>query len=296
MGELNLFIANFHPVFVHLPIGAYVGLVIAEVLHLSRPAWNLDKTCWFLLWMGVLSTIPVMITGLLLPESDYVSDTYTWHKWLGISVGVLGPLCLISRWRLMLAYRWLLGLLFVALIAGAHNGGQLTHGYGFLSKHAPWNQHDEPQKPEQPNAVETVNPAAVTASTTQANTFMGTESEEILPIPPEAIPEDGSLSFVRDIVPILENHCYRCHGEDKQKAGLRLDSAAAIQQAGVVVPGDPDKSTLYTLTILPPLSPYLMPPSGKPLTAEQTEVIRRWIEEGANYDEMAADKPADMDE
>ena len=91
--------------------------------------------------------------------------------------------------------------------------------------------------------------------------------------------------FDRDIRPILEASCYKCHGPEKQKAELRLDSHEGIlvgsEYGPVVVAGKPEESTLYSLVILPPDDPDVMPAKGDPLTPEQADLIRRWILQGA---------------
>lgn len=53
-------------------------------------------------------------------------------------------------------------------------------------------------------------------------------------------------SFIRTVRPILDEACVRCHGQERQRRGLRLDSLAAIRHGGqagaILVPGDPDAS------------------------------------------------------
>ncbi|GMV97346.1 MAG: hypothetical protein AMXMBFR83_17040 [Phycisphaerae bacterium] len=98
--------------------------------------------------------------------------------------------------------------------------------------------------------------------------------------------------YSRDIKPILSNNCYACHGPDeaRRKAGLRLDDRAAalaeLKTGGfAIVPGDPRKSLLVErITAAGP--DYLMPPpdSGKKLTAEQIDLLQRWIAQGARFD------------
>ncbi|MEM7397164.1 MAG: c-type cytochrome domain-containing protein, partial [Verrucomicrobiota bacterium] len=89
------------------------------------------------------------------------------------------------------------------------------------------------------------------------------------------------------VEPILKESCISCHGEEKQKGKLRLDSYDAIRKGGdsgpVVIPGQPKNSSLYYLTILPEDDPDVMPNKGERLTRSQTEAIRRWIEEGAVF-------------
>ncbi|MEM7385655.1 MAG: c-type cytochrome domain-containing protein [Verrucomicrobiota bacterium] len=92
--------------------------------------------------------------------------------------------------------------------------------------------------------------------------------------------------FNRHIVPILKKHCYSCHDSKKQKGDLRLDSPEWIRKGGasgmVVVPGDPKTSSLYYLTLLPPDDPDIMPAKGKALVKKETEMLRKWIQAGAD--------------
>lgn len=98
--------------------------------------------------------------------------------------------------------------------------------------------------------------------------------------------------FNRDVRPILSNHCFTCHGPDRvtREAGLRLDrreSATAELDSGqvAVVPGDADGSELIRRVTSSDVD--RMPPAGqgKPLDAAQIEVLKRWIEQGAEYQE-----------
>jgi formylglycine-generating enzyme required for sulfatase activity len=97
------------------------------------------------------------------------------------------------------------------------------------------------------------------------------------------------IDFVLDIKPILESTCLSCHGAEKPKGDLRLDSRANAVKGGdsgaAVVPGQPQKSPLYTSTVLPPGHDDIMPPKGDPLSKEQTERLRLWIEQGAEWPE-----------
>ncbi|MBY0588401.1 DUF1553 domain-containing protein [bacterium] len=102
--------------------------------------------------------------------------------------------------------------------------------------------------------------------------------------------DPSEISFDRDVRPILSSRCYACHGPDDEhrEAGLRLDDrdqATAVLESGLraIVPGDPARSTiLHRVTSRD--SAQRMPPEGKdvPLTPKEVDLLRRWIEQGAN--------------
>ena len=103
--------------------------------------------------------------------------------------------------------------------------------------------------------------------------------------------DDGPISFNRDIRPILSDNCLFCHGPDEEarEADLRLDRAddALAGRGGyrVIEPGDPEASELiYRVSTDDQLD--LMPPpdSGKELSPEQVETLRRWIAQGATFE------------
>src|SRR5690349_8665246 len=66
----------------------------------------------------------------------------------------------------------------------------------------------------------------------------------------------GKVDFVKQIQPLLEVYCVKCHGPERPKGGLRLDSLAGALKGGekgtALVPGKPQASPLYASTILPP--------------------------------------------
>jgi cytochrome c553 len=100
------------------------------------------------------------------------------------------------------------------------------------------------------------------------------------------------IGYNRDVLPILAEACFACHGFDKgqRKAGLRLDvpaGATAELESGTraVVPGKAAESALMQ-RILTTDADDLMPPkkTGKVLTDAQKETLRRWIDQGARYE------------
>lgn len=100
---------------------------------------------------------------------------------------------------------------------------------------------------------------------------------------------DDTPSFSREIQPLLGKHCVLCHGPDEAEAGLRLDqpeSASALLDSGMhaVIPGRPDESELLRRVTTSDESER-MPPDAEPLSADEVELLRRWIAGGASYEQ-----------
>jgi mono/diheme cytochrome c family protein len=109
---------------------------------------------------------------------------------------------------------------------------------------------------------------------------------------------DAPLEFNRDVRQILSDNCFACHGPDarKMKAGLRFDreaSAKAAAKSGAVpiVPHDSKKSEL--IARITATDDTHMPPaeSGKKLTPEQIATLRKWIDQGAKWEDHWAFTP-----
>ena len=98
---------------------------------------------------------------------------------------------------------------------------------------------------------------------------------------------EAKVDFAKDIQPILEKSCVECHGPEKQKGKLRLDSLAALTLGGkdgaAIVAGKADQSDLYRRITLPAGNDDVMPNKGDLLTKAQTDLIRDWINEGATW-------------
>ena len=96
-----------------------------------------------------------------------------------------------------------------------------------------------------------------------------------------------SITFVDHVQPILELNCVSCHYDGNVKGDLRLDTFEhAFESDHVIVPGDPLASELYFLCTLPEDDEMFMPPEGNdPLSSTDLFMLRRWIEEGADWPE-----------
>ncbi len=102
---------------------------------------------------------------------------------------------------------------------------------------------------------------------------------------PPALKMDG-VTFAKDIKPLVEKSCIKCHGPEKQKGKLRVDSLEAILKGGedgvILKKGKSAESpVVHSVARLDPDT--AMPPDGKgnPLTKEQIGLIRTWIDQGA---------------
>jgi len=99
------------------------------------------------------------------------------------------------------------------------------------------------------------------------------------------------VNFSRDILPILSDSCFNCHGPDaaKRQADLRLDlrdeATTQREDHAAIVPGRPEESELLTRITSSDEFVRMPPPDShrKPLTDEQVKLFRRWIAEGAEW-------------
>jgi hypothetical protein len=102
-----------------------------------------------------------------------------------------------------------------------------------------------------------------------------------------------TVDFAKQIRPIFAGTCYKCHDGKKQKGKLRLDSVASIQKGGkdgkILTPGDPAKSDLFRRITLAKDDDDVMPPEGDLLPKEKTELIKKWIVQGASFGNWKSD-------
>lgn len=92
-----------------------------------------------------------------------------------------------------------------------------------------------------------------------------------------------AVDFAREIAPIFEEHCIRCHHPENKQADLSLDTFRDLEAQTYVTPGRPDESYLLEVVTAADGRPAAMPKEGEPLTAEQKGRLRRWIAEGAKW-------------
>jgi hypothetical protein len=90
------------------------------------------------------------------------------------------------------------------------------------------------------------------------------------------LPLAAKVNFVRDVKPILELRCVRCHGAETAMKNLRLNRKDRAML--VIVPKKPEESRLFLAA-----QSGFMPPGGPKLPAAELEMLRKWIAEGARW-------------
>jgi uncharacterized membrane protein/mono/diheme cytochrome c family protein len=249
---MSEFIGRLHPLLVHLPIGFLVLLGIFEVLT-RWPRWqNLVAAIRVILILTLPISLASIICGWLLASSgDYDGKTLLWHRWLGTSLGVACAALLALHWRGQVrTYRWALAGTLGLVVVVSHFGATLTHGSDFLS----W-----------PKDKSAAHPPGITGD-------LATQ-----------------VFYAAVIEPIFKQSCVNCHGPDKAKGKLRLDTAAHLLTGGdsgsPIEPAGATRSLLGKRLALPLEVEEHMPPDGKrQLTANELTLVRWWLDAGAPTD------------
>ncbi len=266
-GDLSLFVGRFHPLVVHLPIGVLVVVAVAEALSLW-PRWRVrvDHAISVALPLLVVSAVAAFVAGhLLAGGGGFPSKLVLWHRRLTL-LAILGAGLSLAAWGvaertawMRHGYRAILGLTMGVLTAGAHFGGSITRGEGYLTKYAP-----EPLRG-----------------------WLGGEPPKGAAEDPPPTPGREPLVYADVIAPILRQRCVECHGAETVKAGLRLDSLEGVRKGGdggaTVVPGGGERSPLVARMRLPVEDEERMPPEGREgPSAEEIALVAWWIDRGAN--------------
>jgi len=260
--EITLFFGRLHPLLVHLPIGLIVLLAALEILA----RWPRFRTANANAGLILLLTVPVAVVSvvcgwLLSRAGGYQDQLLQWHKWTGIATA---GFCLIAGLLyaadLKKLYRWCLGSCVVVLVLASHFGGSLTHGSDYLVRYAPgpFRAWLAGQKPPPANETKPGDPAQLQA-------------------------------FSSVIQPILKEDCISCHGPEKAKAKLRLDSLEAMLKGGesgpALVAGKAAESLVLKRIRLPDTEDDHMPPAGKPQpNPGDVALLEWWISQGAPAD------------
>lgn len=323
-GQMTLFIGRFHPILLHLPIGSLIFLAMLEVLCMGRAGEaKHGSTALLALFVGAAGAVMAVLAGIMLSrEGGYTGGNFSLHQTMGI-IGTAGVLLALvirlmamgqGNFELLHAYRALFFLSFGIMSLGAHFGGNISHGSKFLTEHAP-----EPIKSqmtsmekwmlgfvEKPKAEKTEETVPEAPKATEAPKMVEATTPTATPTTPPATPAAGDkLVFANLIQPIFAGKCNKCHGEEKQKGDLRLDTyeftmaggSESAEKKNNIVPGKPADSLTYQLVISAEDEDMHMPPEGKDqLTKEEIAILKWWIEQGASNTQKLdlAALPADL--
>ena len=155
---------------------------------------------------------------------------------------------------------------------------------------------DQPQQPTKPRAFGISSCAAAGLRHSRAP-FSKHAVRNLLTAIPLLLALDAiaaPVDFVREVRPIFQKHCYECHGEKKQKSGLRLDLKAAALKGGDehapdILPGKATESPLIRF-VTSQDDEERMPPKGERLSAAEITTLTAWIDLGAVCDERVIEK------
>jgi uncharacterized membrane protein len=265
MSEFLYFLGRFHVLALHLPIGIILAAVAVQWLGRKPRYRHLAAAGPFLWGAAALTAIVTVILGYLhFAEGGFSGPSASAHRLYGTSVAVVATaVWWVSRESAAL-YRPVElggGVLLLALVTiTGHYGGNLTHGSTFLIEYAP----------------------------APLRALLGAEARRA------RVANVADADPYHDVVaPILQTRCSNCHNDDKRNAEFSMASYASTLAGGetgrAIVPGNAAGSELYRRISLPHDDEEFMPAEGKtPLTAEQTEILRWWIDAGAPVDTTLA--------
>jgi hypothetical protein len=253
--NILLFLGRFHLVLLHLPIGLILLLAAMEWARRSTRFKQAGAASGFILGLVVPAAALTALCGWLLSlGGGYDPGLLRWHQWTGIGTVSASVLVAIAyRLELKKLYRLLLYGSTILVVVTGHFGGTLTHGRGYLLPGVPAPSHAEKDAPKPSPLTET-----------------------------KPLETAGILSFAGTISPLLHRDCVPCHGPEKSKAKLRLDSLDALLQGGesgpAIIPGNAAASLMSKRLHLPVTDEDHMPPEGKRQpTPEEVALIEKWI-------------------
>jgi hypothetical protein len=265
--DLFLFLGRFHPVLVHLPIGGLVLLAILEVLAKFPRFKGVAQNNRLILGLVAAASVTAAFLGWMLSRAGgYDPQLLPLHQWTGIAVAATCALTfLLSCLGQPRAYRISLAATLAVLVVASHLGASITHGRDFLTELAPGPLRALLGGRSGPDAS-----PGTSADLTQRRVF-----DEL-------------------IHPILQRRCSACHGPEKHKGDLSMESYATLLKGGkdgpVLIAGKPLDSPLIQRLLLPLDDEDHMPPQGKPQpTLAEIAALQWWIDGGAPADTLVSD-------
>ncbi len=286
------FLGRFHIIALHLPVGVLVLAAIVElaVLLKLRSSRLLAPATNFILMIGALGSVVAVVLGIILArKGGFGFAEFYAHQAFGIATAIAALLTLMlkltadSRPVFTWPYRFLFALTLLLMTVGAHFGGNMVHESDYLTKYAPKTVREGVERIER-TILGYFEPArnGDGSSHDQHSPKAGTQAAYTQM-------SRTATVYAALVAPILADRCISCHGEEKSKGDLRLDTHEFILLGGsngeVVVAGLPEKSKLIQFVTLPSDDDDHMPPNNKPQpTAQEIALLAWWIKEGASKD------------
>lgn len=254
------FIGRFHPLAVHLPIGLILLVPILELVGRAPRFSYLRASADFVLGLTTVTAIVAASLGWCLARSGgYSGPIVTQHMWGGLSLSVLCWICWVTRGRFdggswHLVYPITLATTILVMTWTGYRGGQLVRGEDHMTEVMPGSMRK----------LLRISVASTATAPSRADTFYGAR-----------------------IQPIFAGHCFTCHGPDKHKSNLRLDSYGFLMRGSkhgpVIRASNLRGSELFRRVTLSPSDDDFMPKQGKrPLSADEVKLIELWIAAGAS--------------
>lgn len=302
----------FHMVILHLPIGALTAIWFLEFLLEKNDDKHKNQATGLLHLLLLISCGLTVVLGLSYEEFGQYGDEIEQHKFWGLIFAG----CIVATYLCYWIHRklgkrssksvYLLALLAatITMVMTAHQGGEMVHGKGFLSKPfqeekrqaiAPAPFADESSKKNTDQARIVTQPTSTSALNAPMDDVMnGTDRIDPISAPIAALEQtpqvlDPRIALFKTSQAIFERNCYKCHGATKQKGGYRLDEQHSINLGGksklpAIVPGNVEQSELMYRMLLPHDDDDAMPPEEKdPVSPEDIDLVRQWIEAGAYW-------------
>ena len=252
-------LGRFHVALVHFPIALLLVGGVLELTNRRRADPTRASAARLCIALGAASAVISSVTGWIhadcIDSGSSVANTLLLHRWLGIATALFACAAVMfgaaAQVSATAAKMRLASVFCAAVLVGVtgHFGGTLVYGPNFYL-----------------SAFD--------------------DDEPVANVPNSSSPSPHA-ELAANALALLQSRCIECHGEKKQKGELRLDvleKARTEDEFGFVIKrGDPAQSRLIQRISLPPDDEDHMPPkkSGPPLTPDEIELLRRWIEAGA---------------
>ncbi len=306
----------FHMVILHLPIGALTAIWFLEFLLEKNDDKHKNQATGLLHLLLLISCGLTVVLGLSYEEFGQYGDEIEQHRFWGLIFAgciVATYLCYWIHRKLgkrssKLVYMLALLAATITMVLTAHQGGELVHGKGFLSKPfqeekrqavAPAPFADESSKENTDQARIVTQATTISApSAPMVDAINGANRIDPITAPIAVLEQtpqvaDPRIALFETSQAIFERNCYKCHGATKQKGGYRLDEQHSINLGGksklpAIVPGNVEQSELMYRMLLPHDDDDAMPPEEKdPVSSEDIDLVRQWIEAGAYWPDEA---------